>query len=90
MCCECVDWLRLFSDREESQQWTCYFYRMWKLSSLLIDTICFLLHLYRELQNILYTYPYNKNKQDADCTDISGFTVNITLKKYLHTSESNL
>jgi len=58
---------------------------MWKFSSLLIDTICLLLHLYRELQNMLYTYPYNKNQQDADCTDISRFTVNKTLKKNIYT-----
>jgi len=81
MCCDCVDWIRLVSDREERQQWTCDFNKMWKFSSLLIETTCLLLHLYRELQNIIYTCPYNKNQQDAlgsYRTDILGCTVNRT------------
>ena len=83
MCCECVDWISLASDREVRQQWICDLYKMWKFSSLLIDTIR-LLHLHREIQNIIYTYPYNKKQQDAsgsDCTDISRCTVNKALKK---------
>jgi hypothetical protein len=93
MCCECVDWISLASDWEERQQWTCDFYKMWKFSPLLIDTISLLLRIYRELQNMMYTYPYNKNQQDAVgsyCTDISRCTVNKTLKKNLHTSENNV
>ena len=37
---------------------------------------------------MIYTYPYNRNQQDADgsyCTDVSRFTVKKALKKFIYT-----